>query len=133
MAIRVRLVVLLCILYISLITRKLSSDASIFLREHPWPGRAISDTFDDSTHRTGGASKKCLTALGVICGRAGDLEDDDDYDERLIQGRYSAIPASKGDSIDHNRFVWTPALQQNFREELEKLIILGDLSPSCNN
>lgn len=88
-------------------------DASEFLRAHPVPGRSISDTFDDSTHRTGGATKRCLSALQVICGRTGDedLIDDDDDDERLYGG-YS--------NSGSERFHWTKLLQQDFREELEK-------------
>ncbi|KAG8963019.1 phosphatidyl inositol kinase [Tulasnella sp. 419] len=92
-------------------------DASAFLREHPWPGRAISDTYDERNHRTGGTVKRCSAALGVVCGRLGEVEEEDeheDYDE------YSQNSRSR-------TFSWTPALQQDFREELEKLIILDYL------
>ena len=93
----------------------MNTDASEFLRAHPVPGRSISDTFDDSTHRTGGATKRCLSALQVICGRTGDedLIDDDDDDERVYRG----YPSFDGSS---ERFHWTKTLQQDFREELEK-------------
>lgn len=92
------------------------SDASDFLRKHPWPGRAISDTFDDSNHRKGVISKKFLTALKIVCGRTGEEEEmydeDDMEDERVL---FDATESRSGQP-----FYWTPALQDNFREELEK-------------
>ncbi|KAF8798733.1 hypothetical protein BYT27DRAFT_7202857 [Phlegmacium glaucopus] len=99
-------------------------DASDFLRKNPWPGRAIADTFDDSTHRRGNFSKRFLSALKVICGRTGDTEDiydDADYeDERVL---YDATE----DSDAQRPFYWSQPLQQSFREELEKLVILDYL------
>ncbi|KAF8161071.1 phosphatidylinositol 3 and 4-kinase-domain-containing protein [Crassisporium funariophilum] len=99
-------------------------DASDFLRKYPWPGRAIADTFDDSTHRQGNVSKRFLGALKVICGKTGDTEDiydDADYeDERVL---YDATEES-----DVQRpFYWSQQLQQSFRQELEKLVILDYL------
>ena len=97
-----------------------TSDASDFLRKYPWPGRAIADTFDDSTHRQGNFSKRFLSALKVICGRTGDTEDiydDVDYeDERVL---YDATE----DSDAQRPFYWSQSLQQSFREELEKLVL----------
>ncbi|KAF9501752.1 hypothetical protein BDN71DRAFT_1438408 [Pleurotus eryngii] len=99
-------------------------DASDFLRKHPWPGRAISDTFDDSTHRQGGVSKRFFSALKVICGRTGDSEDvfdDPEYEDEQIL-------FDEAEETDPNRpFYWSPTLQQSFREELEKLVILDYL------
>ena len=90
-------------------------DASDFLRKHPWPGRAIADTFGDDTHRKGSVYKKFLGALKVVCGKTGVEEDfyddDDDVDRRL----YDSSESRTGEP-----FYWTPALQDNFREELEK-------------
>lgn len=93
------------------------SDASDFLRAHPFPGRSISDTFDDSTHRTGGATKRFLSALQVICGRTGDEDviDDDEDDERVFGGH----PSFEG-GAERRPFYWSGILQQEFREELEK-------------
>lgn len=95
-------------------------DASDFLRRYPWPGRAISDTFDDSTHRQGNVSKRFMSAMKIICGKTGDTEDiydDTDYeDERVL---YDATEAS-----DMQRpFYWSQQLQQSFREELEKYVL----------
>ncbi|KIO28478.1 hypothetical protein M407DRAFT_22368 [Tulasnella calospora MUT 4182] len=94
-------------------------DASAFLRDHPWPGRAISDTYDDKPHRSGTAVKKCSNVLGVMCGRIGEDVDDDDYDHMYDQQQQPEYPVGS--------FAWTPAMQQEFREELEKLIILDYL------
>lgn len=99
-------------------------DASEFLRKHPWPGRAISDTFDDSTHRHGSISKRFMSALKVICGKTGpseDVYDDTDYEED--QALYDATEHSGV----HRPFYWSQNLQDNFREELEKLVILDYL------
>ncbi|KXN90620.1 Phosphatidylinositol 4-kinase lsb6 [Leucoagaricus sp. SymC.cos] len=99
-------------------------DASEFLRKHPWPGRAIADTFDDSNHRHGNISKRILSALNVMCGKTGDgdeLYDEVDYeDERVL---FDATETSDAE----RPFYWTQALQQSFREELEKLVILDYL------
>lgn len=91
------------------------TDASDFLRKHPWPGRAISDTFDDSTHRTGNVSKRLLAAVNVVCGKTGNEEDiyDDSDDDRVL---YDVT-----EEANSNRpFYWSEALQKSFREELEK-------------
>jgi hypothetical protein len=94
----------------------LSSDASDFLRKYPWPGRAIADTFDDSSHRRGNLAKRFLNPLKIVCGRTGDPEDiydDNDYeDERVL------FDASESDS--QKPFYWNQTLQKSFREELEK-------------
>ncbi|KAF9531611.1 phosphatidylinositol 3 and 4-kinase-domain-containing protein [Crepidotus variabilis] len=99
-------------------------DASDFLRKNPWPGRAIADTFDDSNHRHGSVSKRFMGAMKVICGRTGETEDvyeDADFeDERVL---YDATEAS---DVQHP-FYWSQQLQQSFREELEKLVILDYL------
>jgi hypothetical protein len=97
-----------------------SVDASDFLRKYPWPGRAIADTFDDSTHRQGNVSKRFLGAMKIICGKTGDAEDmydDADYeDERVL---YDATEASEV----QRPFYWSQQLQESFREELEKSVL----------
>ncbi|CAE6511120.1 unnamed protein product [Rhizoctonia solani] len=99
------------------------TDASDFLRKHPWPGRSIADTWNEDDHRQGRHSKRCFNALGVLCGKAGG--DYDDYDDDLD---YEQTPhATETPTRTGGNFVWTLALQQSFREELEKLIILDYL------
>ncbi|KAJ7647342.1 phosphatidylinositol 3 and 4-kinase-domain-containing protein [Roridomyces roridus] len=98
------------------------TDASEFLRKHPWPGRSISDTFDDSTHRQGGISKRFLAALKIVCGRTGEAEEDM-YDEE----EEDSVLFDSTDDDPNRPFYWSQALQQSFREELEKLVILDYL------
>ncbi|KAI0081899.1 hypothetical protein K474DRAFT_1748215 [Panus rudis PR-1116 ss-1] len=99
------------------------TDASEFLRKHPWPGRAISDTFDDSSHRKGTWTKRCLTTLKIVCGKTGEEEElydeDDQEDERVL---YDAT-----ENTSDVPFYWSQALQDDFRVELEKLVILDYL------
>lgn len=95
------------------------TDASVFLREHPWPGRSISDTFDDENHRSGVAMKRVMGALQIVCGRTGEEEElhEEDEEDEQIRALY--------DVEETRDFYWSLALQQDFRLELEKLIILG--------
>ncbi|KAF7376140.1 hypothetical protein MSAN_00028900 [Mycena sanguinolenta] len=97
-------------------------DASEFLRKYPWPGRAIADTFDDSSHRHGGVSKRLMSALKIVCGRTGDPDEDDEADYEEEHALFDATEAG-----DSRPFYWSQALQQSFREELEKLVILDYL------
>lgn len=92
-----------------------SLDASDFLRRHPWPGRSLTDTFDDSPHRKGTSAKKFFSALKVICGKTGteELEEEDPEEERAL---FDATEESESG----RPFYWSRALQQSFREELEK-------------
>ncbi|KAF5385849.1 hypothetical protein D9615_002528 [Tricholomella constricta] len=99
-------------------------DASDFLRKHPWPGRAIADTFDDSSHRQGNFSKRFLNTIKIVCGRTGDTEDlydDSDYDDERVL--YDASESNNSE----RPFYWSQTLQKSFREELEKLVILDYL------
>lgn len=95
------------------------TDASIFLREHPWPGRSISDTFDEETHRTGTATKRFMSGINLMCGRTGEEDEMEEVDEEDEQRR------AMYDTSESTDFYWSLALQQDFRLELEKLIILG--------
>ncbi|KAG8710745.1 phosphatidyl inositol kinase [Ceratobasidium sp. 395] len=97
------------------------TDASDFLRKHPWPGRSITDTWNEDDHRQGRTSKRCFNACGVLCGKAGG--DFDDYDDDLQYEQNANGPEDQARA--GGSFAWTLALQQSFREELEKLIILG--------
>ncbi|KAJ6499308.1 phosphatidylinositol 3 and 4-kinase-domain-containing protein [Mycena sanguinolenta] len=97
-------------------------DASEFLRKYPWPGRAIADTFDDSSHRQGGLSKRLMGALKIVCGRTGDPDEDDEADYEEEHVLFDVTEAG-----DSRPFYWSQALQQSFREELEKLVILDYL------
>jgi phosphatidylinositol 4-kinase type 2 len=90
-------------------------DANVFLKEHPWPDQYWSGflaTGGNETHRNRRkrwrdtcqpSSRKTARAEGG---------DGDDSDEEHLPRR------------DPAAFVWTDALKQSFREELEKLVIL---------
>jgi phosphatidylinositol 4-kinase type 2 len=93
-------------------------DASDFLRKHPWPGRAISDTFDDATHRKGNITKRFLSAMKIVCGKTGDEDQDlyDDADQEDDRVLFDVTDVSGNGAP----FYWSQALQQSFREELEK-------------
>ncbi|KAF7315706.1 PI3K/PI4K domain-containing protein [Mycena indigotica] len=92
-------------------------DASEFLRKHPWPGRAISDTWDDSSHRQGSISKRFASAFNVVCGRTGEA-DEDVYDE--VDYEEERVLYDATETTDSRPFYWSQTLQESFREELEK-------------
>lgn len=96
------------------------ADASEFLRKHPWPGRSITDTFDDSTHRTGRYYKRFLSALKVLCGKTGD--EDEYFDPEDADEERALFDVNDGDGSNYP-FYWSTVLQQSFREELEKYAI----------
>ena len=101
--------------YVSHYNKNVIIDASDFLRSHPWPGRSIADTFDDSTHRASNFTKRFLGTIKVICGRTGTEGLDDEID---MEYERALFDASEG---DYNQpFYWSATLQQSFREELEK-------------
>ncbi|KAA8898511.1 phosphatidylinositol 3 and 4-kinase-domain-containing protein [Sphaerosporella brunnea] len=84
-------------------------DANIFLRKHPWP-----DPY--STGFRTDAMPKRRAPWDYACRPSGDDEEEEDD---LESGGTSPLPDGTG-----RKFVWTEQLKQNFREELEKLVIL---------
>lgn len=96
-----------------------SVDASDFLRKHPFPGRAITETYADDPHRNKTNAKRFLNALRICCGRTGD--DEDFYDEEH-EYEHRLFDVSEG--LGNRPFYWTTALQDSFREELEKCAFL---------
>ncbi|KAI9830943.1 MAG: hypothetical protein M1819_005326 [Sarea resinae] len=85
-------------------------DANIFLRQHPWPDR------HNSGFRTEDAPKKVKRPWNETCRPSGAESDDEEE-------REEHSPIGEGEAQER-RFFWTEALQQSFREELEKLVIL---------
>lgn len=85
-------------------------DANIFLRENPWPDQM------NGGYRPSNA-KNNRKAWKQTCRPNGAKSDDEDEDE----GESNTIPMEEPQT---RRFVWTDALKQSFREELEKLVIL---------
>ena len=86
-------------------------DATLFLREHPWPDQA------NSGFRPQDAPKSRRRPWTENC-RATLLNSDDEDEGSGDPTR----PSSSDDAIQ--RFHWSDTLQQSFREELEKLVVL---------
>lgn len=83
-------------------------DANIFLKEHPWP--------DQHASNLRGTQRKKKRRWAEECRPSGP-QSDDEYDEE-------AQPGSANQPHSQRREFWTDALQQSFREQLEKLVIL---------
>lgn len=82
-------------------------DANIFLKQHPWP--------DQQTGFRPSSSKSQSKSRWTDQCRPGQGTEEDDDDMTITPGRAEA---------QHRKHFWTDALQQSFREELEKLVIL---------
>jgi len=83
-------------------------DANIFLKEHPWPDQQTGALQADRTQR------KKRRRWAEDCRPSGP-QSDNEYDDD------DAEPA---DQQRQRRGFWSEALQQSFREQLEKLVIL---------
>ncbi|KAF1850689.1 uncharacterized protein K460DRAFT_20003 [Cucurbitaria berberidis CBS 394.84] len=83
-------------------------DANIFLKENPWPDQ------HNSGSKTEGASRKKKRRWAEDCRPSGPQSDNDEDDDR----------PGTADQQQQRRGFWTHALQQSFREQLEKLVIL---------
>lgn len=88
-------------------------DANLFLRDNPWPDQA------NTGFRPQDAPKRKKKPWSESCRPSGAASDDDD--EEVMSDVRSTSAEEEGQS---KRFVWTDTLQQSFREELEKLVIL---------
>ncbi|KAF2820981.1 hypothetical protein CC86DRAFT_470788 [Ophiobolus disseminans] len=85
-------------------------DANIFLKEHPWPDQHNGGSRLDS------APRKKRRRWAEDCRPSGPQSDNDDDDEEEYP--------NTTDQQRQRRGFWTEALQQSFREQLEKLVIL---------
>lgn len=90
-------------------------DANIFLRENPWPD------VTNTGFRTSDAPKRSPRPWNENCRPSG-AQSDDEEDGGAPESR----PLSRA-AADTGRFQWTDNMQQSFREELEKLVILDYL------
>ncbi|KAI4190656.1 MAG: hypothetical protein L6R41_000667 [Letrouitia leprolyta] len=86
-------------------------DANVFLRDHPWPDQASSGFRPDDAP----SSKRRSWAGSCRPGTSVSGEDDEIPSEAR---------SSTNEEDNRGRFAWTETLQQSFREELEKLVIL---------
>lgn len=87
-------------------------DANIFLREHPWPDQI------NSGFRPEDAPKRKKRPWAETCRPSGAASDDE------ADMRSEARSAAIEDDTQEPRFTWTDMIQQAFREELEKLVVL---------
>lgn len=88
-------------------------DANLFLRDHPWPYQV------NSGFRPQDAPKHKKKPWGEACRPSGAVSDDEEEDTMS-----DVRSTTAEDEHQAKRFVWTDSLQQSFREELEKLVIL---------
>lgn len=84
-------------------------DANVFLKEHPWPDQ------HNSGFRTDAAPKKKRRRWAEECRPSGPPSDDEDG-----HGEGAHLTSHIGSQHEF----WTEELQQSFREQLEKLVIL---------
>lgn len=89
-------------------------DANLFLRDHPWPDQT------NTGFRAEDAPKRKKRPWNEACRPSGVQSDDEDDD---YETGISQAPSPREESRER-RFYWTEGLQQSFREELEKLVIL---------
>ncbi|KAL9117248.1 MAG: hypothetical protein Q9187_006220 [Circinaria calcarea] len=87
-------------------------DANVFLRDHPWPDQL------NPGFRPQDAPKTRLRPWAETCRPSGINSEDEDERQDEIRSSVSE------NETQGRRFVWTSALQQSFREELEKLVVL---------
>ncbi|KAH0538070.1 hypothetical protein FGG08_005332 [Glutinoglossum americanum] len=84
-------------------------DANVFLKEHPWPDQHNTIFRTDATPKRKSRSWESCRPSGAVS------EDEEESEDGSATGE---------DESQQRRFFWTEALQQSFREELEKLVIL---------
>jgi phosphatidylinositol 4-kinase type 2 len=85
-------------------------DANVFLKEHPWPDQ------HNTPLQTEAAPKRKSRPWSESCRPSGSLSEDEEESE-------DGSGAPEEETLQR-KFLWTEALQQSFREELEKLVIL---------
>ncbi|KAK4982819.1 Phosphatidylinositol 4-kinase LSB6 [Elasticomyces elasticus] len=84
-------------------------DANLFLKEHPWPDQHNSNLHDAPRKR-----KRRRWTEDCRPKRGGPTDEDEDSD----------LESGAPDNAASRRGFWTEPLQQSFREQLEKLVIL---------
>ncbi|KAF2109944.1 phosphatidylinositol 3 and 4-kinase-domain-containing protein [Lophiotrema nucula] len=84
-------------------------DANIFLKEHPWPDQ------HNSSFRTDQAPRRKKRRWAEECRPSGPQSDNEEEEEERL---------TAADETRDRRVFWTETLQQSFREQLEKLVIL---------
>lgn len=88
--------------------------ATEFFRDHPWPDQAQQDAFRDAPSR----KQRRKRRWAEECRPGGQVEGEAEEDEEEGDGLLSR------DGSRQRQVFWTEELQQSFREQLEKLVIL---------
>ena len=91
-------------------------DANIFLRDNPWP-----DQSGGTFHPEDAPQRKRSHGVEVCLPGLGRRSNDEDVQPGTRPPSSSRPPSATG---QQTRFYWTETLQQAFREELEKLVVL---------
>jgi hypothetical protein len=104
-------------------------DASDFLRQNPWPGRAARDTLDlngDSGRARRKKRRNWTRKCRLLCGTAG-VDDDESDDEEGQDEEGDGTDIEEASAKVSPPFQWTEEFMKDFRLELEKLVILDVL------
>ncbi|KAG0141711.1 hypothetical protein CROQUDRAFT_135983 [Cronartium quercuum f. sp. fusiforme G11] len=96
-------------------------DASTVLRTHPWPGRPLGDTFDPHRRRR---PRKTFSLYRLLCGQRADVAESDEDSIASDDGNEDDKLSSPSRPMD---WYWTQELMDDFRHEMEKLVILDYL------
>ncbi|KNZ55936.1 hypothetical protein VP01_253g6 [Puccinia sorghi] len=104
-------------------------DASIFLKKHPWPGFPVhqdqSQNIRKKPHR--------FSLFRLLCGHRRNRDtDSEDGESEFLEHPPEALPKlghrAAASSKEHSKdWVWTLELMEDFRVEMEKLVILDYL------
>jgi len=89
-------------------------DANLFLRDHPWPDQVNSGFRPDDAPRWRRRpwTETCRPSSATA------------EDEEEVRNEVRSMNGEEHTQGQDKRFVWTDAIKQSFREELEKLVIL---------
>ncbi|EFP83211.2 uncharacterized protein PGTG_09164 [Puccinia graminis f. sp. tritici CRL 75-36-700-3] len=103
-------------------------DASIFLKKHPWPGFPISEDQTENIRK----KPRRFSLFRLLCGHRRNRDtDSEDEDPTFVEHTPDPLPKVRsctGSCRDHNKdWVWTFELMEDFRIEMEKLVILDYL------
>lgn len=94
------------------------TDASTVLRTHPWPGRPLGDTFDPHRRRR---PRKTFSLYRLLCGQRSDATESDDESIGSDDDNDDDKLSNSTQPLD---WYWTQELMDDFRHEMEKLVIL---------
>ena len=103
-------------------------DASIFLKNHPWPGLPVPQDQSDNIRK----KPRRFSFFRMLCGHRRNRDiDSDDEDSESVEDCPDTPPrvgSPIGNCRDqHKDWVWTLELMEDFRIEMEKLVILDYL------